>query len=499
MREKKVGKQDSFQLRPPVVAVVGHIDHGKTTLLDKIRRSRIASREAGGITQHIGASQIEFENKEGEIRKITFIDTPGHAAFTQMRARGVETTDLVVLVVAADEGPQEQTKESLAHIKAAKVSFLVAINKIDLPAADVEKVKGQLAEIGIVPEDYGGDVVVVPVSAKTGKGIDNLLEMILLMTDLLELKADPEGELMGVVIESTLDKRKGPLATILIKNGSLKRGEEIFAEITRARVKVMHNWRGEAVDQALPGDVVEVLGFEGVPSIGALVSRTPKEPKVKKKKKETVSDEDFLLKIIIKADVHGSLEALIHNLPEGVEVIYSGVGEVTDGDLFLAQTTGADIFAFNVKTTPAAKRAAEENNLSIFQAGIIYEILEEIKERLKKSRDPLAGKDVFGRAEVIAQFKVNGKKVAGCRVTEGEILADKKVLLMRNNEVIGQAKVISMKHLKERIEKAEKGQEFGLVISPSLDFKLGDAIISHSDGESDEEGRSLSEDKQPHS
>jgi len=264
--------------RPPTVAFVGHIDHGKTSLLDKIRQSNIWRKEAGGITQHIGASQITFLDKDKKEQKITFIDTPGHAAFVKMRARGVEVTDLVVLVVAADSGVQEQTKESISHIKAAGVPFLVAINKIDLPTADVEKVKGQLAEVGVIPESYGGDIVVVPVSAKTGKGIDELLEMIVLMAQLLELKADPSTDVQAVVIESTLDKRKGCLATVLVKQGTINKNDRLYAEKIEIKVKQMINWQGQQVDQALPGDPVEILGFSDVPAVGSLVSKQPKDP-----------------------------------------------------------------------------------------------------------------------------------------------------------------------------------------------------------------------------
>ncbi len=471
--------------RPPVVTVMGHIDHGKTTLLDKIRSTRLAHREAGGITQHIGASQIEFQTKEGELKKITFIDTPGHAAFTKMRARGVEVTDLVVLVIAADSGVQAQTKECLDHIKAAQVPFLVAINKIDLPAANVDQVKAELAEMGVVPEDYGGQVVTVPVSAKTGAGIDELLEMIVLMAELQELKADPKAPLEGVVIEASLDRQRGPVATVLVKNGLLARGDEIFAEAVRAKVKAMRNWLGETVTQAYPGDPVEVLGFESVPAVGARVTPEPVTSSTKSSQAATqpvkprLPEEDEGLKLIVKADVQGTLEALLASLPTEVKIVHAGVGEVTDSDVFLAQTTGGKVIAFNVRVSPAAERVARQNKIEIMTSKIIYEILEAVEKWLVKEVDPLEGKEILGRAEIVAEFKIKDKRIAGCRVKEGKIVRGSKIILWRQEEVVGEAVAASMRHHQEDIEAAEKGMEFGLVFSPSLDFRPGDVIISY--------------------
>jgi len=479
MTGKATGKTGSVMVaRPPVVTVMGHIDHGKTSLLDKIRSTRIAAREAGGITQHIGASQIEFKTKEGELKKITFIDTPGHAAFTKIRARGVEVTDLVVLVIAADSGIQEQTKECLDHIKAAKVPFLVAINKIDLPTANVDQVKGELAEIGVVPEDYGGDIVTVPVSAKTGEGIDELLEMISLIADLQELKADPKGELEGVIIESALDSRRGPVATVLVKNGTLRIGEGIFAETIKAKVKAMRNWLGEMVKEVFPGDPVEILGFESVPPVGAIVGRKPQSLDQKPETKNQKGEEGAL-KLILKADVQGSLEAVLANLPAEVEVVHAGVGEVTDSDVFLAQTTGAKVFAFNVKVSLPARRVASQNKIKIFQTKIIYELLEEVEKLLAAETDPLNDKEVLGKAEIIAEFKIKDKRIAGCRVIEGEIIRGEKILLLRQEKIVSEAVAASMRCLQEDIEKAEQGMEFGVVFSPPLDFRVGDVIISY--------------------
>jgi len=471
--------------RPPTVAFVGHIDHGKTSLLDKIRQSNIWRKEAGGITQHIGASQITFLDKDKKEQKITFIDTPGHAAFVKMRARGVEVTDLVVLVVAADSGVQEQTKESISHIKAAGVPFLVAINKIDLPTADVEKVKGQLAEVGVIPESYGGDIVVVPVSAKTGKGIDELLEMIVLMAQLLELKADPSADVQAVVIESTLDKRKGCLATVLVKQGTINKNDRLYAEKIEIKVKQMINWQGQQVDQALPGDPVEILGFSDVPAVGSLVSKQPKEPNQNKNKKETPKQQtETKLKLVVKADVGGSLEALLSGLPAEVDVIHSSVGEISDNDVFLAQTAGAEIIGFNVKISSAAQRLAEQSGIKVTLAKIIYELFEAVEKKLQASFDPLEGKEIIGKARISAEFKIGGKRIAGGKVFEGELACGDKIMLMRNQEMVGKTILASLRHMKEDIVKAEKGTEFGAVFSPPVDFHVGDVIISYNDGES---------------
>jgi len=495
MKKKQIKKTvSSLTNRPPVVAVVGHIDHGKTTLLDKIRQSKIASREPGGITQHIGASQIEFKTKDGSLRKITFIDTPGHAAFTKMRARGVEATDLVVLVIAADAGIQEQTKESLDHIKAAGTPFLVAINKIDLASGNVDQVKEELVEIGATPEEYGGDLVVVSVSAKTGQGIDNLLEMICLMADLQSLKADSNAKLKGVVIESTLDRQRGPVATVLVKNGRVKLTDEIFAETVRAKVKAVRNWLGKLVSEALPGDAVEILGFEAVPPVGAAVAKKPQPIKAKKKDIDRKKTEEEKLKLVFKADTQGTLEAILNALPPDVKIIHAGVGQLTDSDVFLAQTTGAQIFVFNVKISLAAEKIITQGGVKVFQTKIIYEFLEEVEKRLVGELDPLVGVRVLGKAKVIAEFKIKGKRIAGARVSEGEVARGSKVYLMREEKIIGEGVANSMKQQRKDIDKAIKNQEFGVVFSPHLDFALGDVIISYRNGTTDKKGRTAPED-----
>jgi len=471
-------KKDTSITRPPIVAFVGHIDHGKTTLLDKIRQTQIASGEPGGITQHIGAYKIKLDKGN----EITFIDTPGHAAFSKMRARGVEVTDLVILVVAADEGVQDQTEESYKYIQAAEVPFLVAINKVDLPGVNIDKAKGQLSEIGIIPEDYGGDIVIVSVSAQTGEGIDDLLEMINLMAEMEELTADPEGDLEGVIIESSLDRQRGALATIIVKNGRLEKGEEIYAEKTPAKVKALIDWKGNQVDRALPGDPVEILGFKEAPPVGSIVSKTPQERRVAEEK---ISEEEGKLKVILKADVSGSIEAIKANLPEEVRVISSGVGPVTERDVFMGQSTGANIYAFNIKLNSAVENLAKQSQVEVIQADIIYELFEEIEKRLEEERDPLENKQILGRAEILAEFKMGNKLIAGGQVVEGKIYQGQKIFLQRNDEVFGKSVLASLRHGKEDIETANKGQEFGAVFSPALDFRKGDVIISYKDEKAD--------------
>lgn len=479
-----VKKNDGFTgtlFKTPVVVVVGHIDHGKTTLLDKIRETSVAAKEAGGITQHIGASQIEFKTKDNSLRKITFLDTPGHSAFLKMRGRGAEAADVVILVVAADAGVQEQTKESLRLIEEAKVPYLVALNKIDLPTADINRVKGELVEAGAAPEDYGGKIVTVPVSAKTGEGIPQLLEMISLIADLKEKKPEIKGEFLGVVIEASFDSKKGPLATVLVKSGELFLGEEIFAEDIKAKIRGMKNWRGLPVDKAIAGDAVEIFGFEKTPTMGAIVGRL--EVGSGKKEEKMVSQEEEkvqpVLKVLVKADTKGTLEALCAGLPKEAQIISSGVGELNDSDIFLAQSLAAEIFVFNIKLSAAAQSLIKQTKIPVFSSKIIYEIFDEVKKRVQKKLDPMFGLTILGKAEIIAEFKIKDKKIAGCKVKEGEIMKNGKALIFRNDQKIGETVITSLRHQQEEIDKATGDTEFGAVFSPFLDFSVGDSIINY--------------------
>ncbi len=475
-KEKNISQNSS---RPPVVVVLGHVDHGKTTLLDKIRQTNVVAKEFGGITQHIDAYQIKFKNKT-----ITFIDTPGHAAFSEMRSRGAKVADLAVLVVAADEGVKPQTLESLKYIEQTKIPYLVAINKIDLPYLDLKQVKANLAKNNVLLEDQGGKIVNVLVSAKTGKGVDELLEMILLMAEMEEIKEKPGAELEALVIESKLDKYRGPLATILVRNGNLRVGDQIEADGDFAKIKAMFDENGQRIKTAGPSKPVEVLGFKTTPTIGSTLRRTETEPVSLEKKaipslvKKEETDEEKL-NLIIKADVNGSLEAILSGLPEGVKVIDSSVGEVNESDVLLAETTGAEIIAFNVKTSGKVKKLAATEKVKISPFQIIYKFFEEIKEKVKKKLEPMADEEILGRAEVLQEFEIDKQRVVGCRVIEGEIKKTDQFHLQRLEELIGNCRIRSMKTGKKDIEKAKKDEEFGAILSPLLDFQIGDVLISY--------------------
>jgi len=466
------------QKRPPIVAVLGHVDHGKTSLISKIYEKDLTKKEFGGISQHIGAYQISFKGK-----KITFIDTPGHVAFSKMRSRGAKVADLAILVVAADEGVKPQTLESLKHIQEANIPFLVAANKIDLPNINLDWLKGNLAENGILVEGWGGNVVFVPVSAKTGKGIDELLEMILLLWEMEEVKSDPEGELEAVVIESKLDPKKGPVATVLIRNGSLKVGEEIRTEEVGGRIRAMIDDKGRNVNIAYPGEAVEVLGFSKVPLVGSKIIRGPLEEKLpsssKPKTFEKNKEEEKKIKIILKADTQGTLEAILGSLSQEIKVILSGVGNINESDVLLAKTSGAQIIGFNVKASGAVEKLAETEKVEIKTYNIIYELLEDLEARVLKLLEPTIDEEVLGQAKIIAEFIVKNQRVAGCKVEEGEIEKDFPLHLKREGKIIAECQIASMKIGKEDTKKVKKGEEFGVILNCPVDFKVGDVLISY--------------------
>ncbi len=470
-------KKNNLLTRPPVVTVMGHIDHGKSTLLDKIRKTHLVDQEFGGITQHIGAHQIEHQGKP-----ITFIDTPGHVAFSKMRARGAKITDLVVLVIAADDGVMPQTRESLEHIKQAKVPFLVAINKMDLPQVNSKRVKEQLQKEGVLIEEFGGDVVCVEVSAKTGKGIEGLLEMILLLSEMEELKADPNGPLEAVIIESKLDFRRGPLATLLIKSGTLRMAEEIRAKDSFAKVKAMFDESGRRMEMAGPSQPVEVLGFRKVPLVGSKVVRAVGEPPVaegpekRKKTIEVAGGPEKKLKIILKSDVKGTLEAIGDSLPEEIQIIFQAVGDVNESDILLTATTGAEVVGFNVRVPGSVAKLAKREKVKIKTYNVIYELLDDLKKRVT---EPEISEEILGEAEVVAEFEIEKERIAGCRVKKGKITKTDSLRLQRGEKILGEMKIKSMKHKKEDIDEAKTGTEFGAVFDPPLDFEIGDVIMSH--------------------
>lgn len=469
----------SLQKKPPVVTIMGHVDHGKTSLLDYIRKTKLVAKEFGEITQAIGAYQVEFKGE-----KITFIDTPGHAAFTKMRSRGASVADVIVLVIAANDGIMPQTRESLKIIKEANVPFIVAINKIDLSEALADKVKAQLAEDKVLVEGYGGKVVAVPISAKTGQGVDQLLEMILLTAEMENLQADPVGELKAEVIESKADKFCGSVATVIIKNGTLKRNDLISADGITAKVRMIKNEWGKPVEEALPGDPVLVLGFRSVPAVGAIVSFGEKEMSGVKttipKTKVDAEVEKKKLKIILKTDVTGSLEVLLGCLPEEVQVMGQGAGEINDSDVLLAKTLGAEIYTFNLPVSGNVAKLAETENVKVKEFKIIYDLLENLEERISKIMKPTVDQKILGKAEIIATFKMKGERIAGAKVLEGKINKKEPVIVERGTRVIAETKIVSLKQQKQDVNEVTSGSEFGVVFSGKVDFEKGDMILSAS-------------------
>ena len=487
--------------RPPVVTVMGHVDHGKTSLLDAFRKSNVALGEAGGITQKIGAYQITFNNE-----KITFIDTPGHAAFTQMRARGAEVTDIAILVVAADDGIMPQTVEAINHIKAAGVPMIVAINKMDKPGANPERVKQQLTEHGILPEEWGGTAICIPISAKTGMGLDELKKMILLVAEMEDLKANPNRMATGVVIEAELDKSRGPVATVLVKNGTLKVGDSIISGITYGKVKAMFDENGKPVKKATPSTPVAVMGFNEVPSSGDQVyavedslskqvinERINKIKAERAKQTSGVSADDFMsrvhegslknLNIIIKADTQGSVEALknsleaIRNEEVKVVIIHSGAGAITESDLVLAQTTGATVIAFNIKTPSKTMQMAESLKVPVFETKIIYEAIDEITKMSKGMMTTKYEEKYIGSAEIRAVFKLSSAgKIAGSYVTDGKIQRNAIAKIMRGGEVVFETSVESLKIVKDEKAEVNKGFECGVKFKDNFDFQEGDMV-----------------------
>ena len=487
--------------RPPVVTVMGHVDHGKTSLLDAFRKTNVVLGEAGGITQKIGAYQISFNGE-----KITFIDTPGHAAFTAMRARGAEVTDIAILVVAADDGIMPQTVEAINHIKAANVPMIVAINKMDKPEANPDRIKQQLTEHDILPEEWGGDAICVPISAKTGMGLDELKKMILLVAEMQDLKANPNRMATGTVIEAELDKTRGPVATILVQNGTLKIGDSIMSGITFGKVKAMFDEHGKPVKKALPSTPVAVMGFSDVPNSGDAVyavdenlSKQVINERINKMKAERarhtsgVSADDFMsrvnegnlkaLNIIIKADTQGSVEALkstlesIRNDEVKVVTIHSAAGGITESDLVLAQTTGATVVAFNIKVPAKMQQMADSLKVEVLESKIIYELVDQIT-RLSKGMMTIKYEEKYvGKAEIRVVFKLSSAgKVAGSYVLDGKIQRNGIAKIYRKDELIGETTIESLKIVKDEKSEVAKGYECGIKLRDNIDFAEGDIL-----------------------
>jgi len=459
--------------RPPIITVMGHIDHGKTTLLDAFRSTNVAAKEAGGITQHIGAYQIDHQGK-----KLTFIDTPGHAAFSKMRSRGAAVTDLVILVVDAVESVKPQTKECLEHIKVAKVPFLVAINKMDLPNAVPEIVKKDLADNGVLVEGYGGDIVCVPISAKTKKGLPELLEMVLLMAEMQKLTADPKAELKAVVIESTLDPKRGPAATVIVKTGSLKVGQDVFTPETSGRVRNLLDWLHQPLTQALPGDPAQILGFKLVPEVGSVVSDQPISILPVVKQVKIVSSEKKL-KLLIKADVAGTLEAIVNNLGDAVELVSQGIGNINESDVLLAQSTGARILAFRVKVSSQAESLAEKEAVLVKSYQLIHELLDDIQDQALKLLEPTIDEQVLGEASILQAFTVKNGQIAGCQVNSGKLSLNDQVHLMREDRLIASSRIKSIFQGKASVDKAKRGEQYGIGFANKLDFLPKDKLVAY--------------------
>ena len=498
------GMQDdeaSLVKRAPIVAVMGHVDHGKTSLLDAFRKTNVVSGEAGGITQSIGAYQIEFNGE-----KITFIDTPGHAAFTQMRARGAKATDIAILVVAADDGVMPQTIEAINHIKAANVPIIVAINKMDKPEANPDRIKQQLAENNILPEEWGGDAICVPISAKTGMGLDDLKQTILLVSEMAELKANPDKMATAVVIEAELDKNRGPVASIIVQNGTLHVGDSIMSGITYGKVRAMFNDQGKSIKSAGPSTPVEILGFNEVPVSGDEVyqveeniSKQVIQERIDKIKKERAAQssgvtlDNFMnrvqegtlknLNVIVKTDTMGSVEALkatllgIRNEEAKVNIVHSGAGAVTESDVILAQTTGSVIICFNQKPVAKAKSLAESLKIEIKEYKIIYEIVDDITASINGMLSIKYEEQYIGSAEIRMVFKLStAGKVAGSYIKDGKATRHAIAVVKRGNEEIGRTTVESLKIVKDEKAEVAKGYECGIKLKDNIDFKEEDII-----------------------
>lgn len=468
-------KKSNF--RPPVVSILGHVDHGKTTLLDAIRKTNVAAGEHGGITQHIGAYQIEAN---GQL--ITFVDTPGHAAFEKMRSRGAEVADIVILVVAAGDGVKPQTVEAIKHIQNAKKPVIVAITKVDLPDINIDKVKKELQTAGIIVEEYGGEAPLVQVAAPKGKGIAELLEVIGLVWQLNPQESEPAAPLEAVVVESKMDKNRGPVVTVIVKKGTLFVGQKIIVNGELISVKALIDDRGNSVKLAGPGMPVEILGFKKALDVGSIVSDTI--TKVSESilpasyadiiAKAQQSKDKF--KVIIKADVLGSLEAVLANLPGNILVLASSVGEVNDSDIAFAKTAGAPIIAFGLKANPKIVTQAERDGVLVRSYNVIYELLDDLADVALGFAAAKEEAKVKGRAKVVATFDIEGKKIAGCMVTFGRLKVGDEVYLKDKNEKV--AKIASIKKFKKDVETVANGQDCGILLSPILDFKEGDILES---------------------
>jgi len=490
--------------RAPIVTVMGHVDHGKTSLLDAIRKTNVIENEAGGITQHIGASVVELEHG-----KIVFLDTPGHEAFTAMRARGAQVTDLVVLIVAADDGVKPQTIEAIDHARAADVKIVAAINKIDKPGADPERVRTELNQQGMVPEEWGGNTVCMEISAKTGDGIDDLLEMLLVQAEEMNLRANPARPAQGTIIEGVLDRGRGAVGHVLVLNGTLRVGDPFIAGLVHGRVRALFTDRGKPIESAAPATPVEVLGFSGVPTAGDVfivldderkARRISEERQIRHRRRDmaparAVSLEDFqeqlergeteVLNLVVKADVQGSLDALLSGLDKlsgdkvRLEVLHSGVGGISESDVMLASASDAVIIGFHVVASVAAKRLIEDKGVDARTYRVIYEVTDDIRSAMEGMLKPTYSEDVLGHADVRQLFRVSSGNVAGCVVTDGEVNTGHKVRLLRDDVVVFEGNIATLRRFKDDVQSVAAGVECGIRIEGFADVKEGDVIETY--------------------
>jgi translation initiation factor IF-2 len=501
---KAIAKESTENLepRPPVVTILGHVDHGKTTLLDAIRETNVAEGEVGGITQHIGAYQAEHNGK-----LITFLDTPGHAAFTAMRARGAQGADIVILVVAADDGVMPQTKEAIAHAKAAKVPIIVAMNKIDKANADQDRVRQQLAEVGLIPDDWDGDTIVVPLSAKRREGLEDMLEAIVLVADNMDIQANPNGEVIGTVIEAELDRAKGAMATLLVQNGTLEAGDVVIVGKTFGKLKALFDFRGRRIRKAGPSTPVSVMGLNEVPQAGDIFHVVPSEreariivgEKIQSKERGTATQRAPItleklfdqfhagevpeLRLIIKADVQGSLEPIMSSLKDlctdelSVNILYAETGNITENDVMLAAASKAVIVGFSVQADVSARRLAEKEGVSIRLYEIIYRMMEDIEKALTGMLEPVEKETVIGHADVRKVFRISKVgNIAGCYIIDGEIRRNTRAKVLRNGEIVAMGEISTLKHLQEDVKELRQGFECGISIRNFSDFVEGDKI-----------------------
>ena len=498
--KKEKESEENLKGRPPIVTILGHVDHGKTTLLDTIRKANVAAKESGGITQHISAYQVK---KKGQL--ITFIDTPGHEAFSAMRERGVSIADIAVLVVAADDGVRPQTKEVIEYLLAKKIPTVVAINKIDKPEINIQRVKQELADAGIVLEEWGGQVLSSKISAKQNIGIDDLLENILLIAEVEDFKANFKRDPLGIILESHLDPQKGPIATVLVKTGTLKEGQDVVAGKSSGRIKRIEDFKGLRISEALPGTPVSIIGLHSSPNSNDILQIAPEKFQSKSKScgglLENSSEEAFSagkmmrviasekikrLNVILKSDVQGSLEALAQILGEikseevAIDYIETGVGNITESDVRLAGTSGAIIYGFSVETTPVAKRMAETARVEIKNYKIIYELVEDIKGKLVAMLPPIIERVDFGKMKVLALFKTGkGDMIIGGKITNGKMVNSSLIEVMRGEEIIGQGKLNNLQENKVNVDECVSGKECGITFLGNTKIKEGDVLLSY--------------------